>query len=85
MQQHTLKEHVQGRAVFECYRDSALWYRTSETRLLFPVPIEDTAGAIFKADDAAVFFMRWIRRYVAELAMQVEDVAERTAQEVASS
>lgn len=63
----SIKDHIQGTATFVYYRDSALWYRTSETDLLFPVPISDTVGATFAATDKGLFFMRWIRRYLDSL------------------
>lgn len=61
-----LGEHVKGRTRFEYFRDSALWYRT-DTDLLFPVPVSDTNTATFPAEEKSVFFMRWIRKYIAEL------------------
>lgn len=67
MTEFTIKDHVRGTANFEYFRDSALWYRTSETDLLFPVPIDDAGGATFLASDKALFFMRWIRRYLESL------------------
>jgi hypothetical protein len=44
-----------------------LWYRTSETNLLFPVPIADTGTSTVLATEKAIFFMRWIRKYLAAL------------------
>ena len=64
---HTIKDHVKGSASFEYYHDSALWYRTSETNLLFPVPIADTGTTHFLRSEKAIFFMRWIRKYLASL------------------
>lgn len=63
----TIKDHIQGTAHFEYFRDSALWYRTSATDLLFPVPLDDIGTTTFPASDKAMFFMRWIRKYLASL------------------
>ena len=63
----TVKDHIQGRVRFEYYRDSALWYRTSETDFLFPVPISDIGNATFLAEDKASLFMRYIRKHMASL------------------
>lgn len=30
----------------------------------FAIPLEDTAGAEFKAEDKGMFFMRWIRKHM---------------------
>lgn len=46
---------------FEYYREGELWYRTSGD-FAFPVPIADTGMGVFKANDKAIFFMRWIRK-----------------------
>src|ERR1044071_6944533 len=63
-----IKEHVkQGQMVhFEYFRDEAFWYRTDKG-LLYPVPLKDAlaARARFLAHDKAIYYMRWIRRYLA--------------------
>jgi len=63
-----IKDHVnKGEMVhFEYFRDGEFWYRTDKG-LLFPISLEEAmAGrATFLADDQAIYFMRWIRRYVA--------------------
>jgi hypothetical protein len=33
----------------------------------FPIPMHDTAGAEFKAEDKGMFFMRWIRKHMSML------------------
>jgi hypothetical protein len=64
----TLKELVKGKKVhFKYYRDGALWYET-EDGFEFPVPIADTGTGIFKAEDGAIQYMRWIRKHLAERA-----------------
>lgn len=61
----TLKEMVQnGQTVtFEYYQDNELWYST-ECGFMFPVPVSDTGNAVFKNEDKATFFMRWIRKQI---------------------
>lgn len=63
-----IKEMVKdGKQVyFSFYRDRNLWYKT-ECGFEFPVPIEDIGNATFKAQDKAIFFMRYIRKHVKEL------------------
>ena len=62
----TLKELVKGKKVrFKFYRDGELWYETDDG-FEFPVPISDTGTGIFKAEDGAIQYMRWIRRHLAE-------------------
>jgi hypothetical protein len=64
----TLKEIVKGkRARFQFYRDGELWYET-DGGFSFPVPIADTGTGIFRAEDNAIVFMRWIRKHLAERA-----------------
>ena len=57
----SLKEHIKGNVTFVRYFDGDLWYVT-ETNYEFPVPISDTAGAVFKATDKGILFMRYIRK-----------------------
>lgn len=59
----TLKDHVQGKVAFQYYRDYNLYYKT-ETGVLFPVPIEDIGNATFLAEDRAMLFMRYIRKFL---------------------
>jgi len=47
---------------FQFYRDGELWYSTDDFE--FPVPISDIGNATFKAEDKAIFFMRWIRKHL---------------------
>lgn len=51
------------------FRAGALWYRT-EDGFEFPVPIEDTGGATFLAQDKAILFMRYIRAHQATIATE---------------
>jgi hypothetical protein len=63
-----IKEHVnRGQMVhFEYFRDEEFWYRTDKG-LLFPVSLKEASAgrATFLAHDKAIYYMRWIRRYVA--------------------
>jgi hypothetical protein len=62
----TIKEMVKDKVVrFLYYRDYALVY-TTEDGFKFSVPIDDTGNGIFKAEDKAILFMRWIRKAVEE-------------------
>jgi len=60
----SLKEMVQHnqKVTFRFYRDGQLWYAT-ECGFEFPVPISDAGTATFLAEDKAILFMRYIRRY----------------------
>ena len=63
----TIKEMVKDKMVrFVCYRDGELNYKT-EDGFEFSVPISDTGTGTFNAEDKAIFFMRWIRKYLEEL------------------
>lgn len=64
MMRPPLKEHVKGTVSFEYFQAGELWYRTSDTRLLFPVPVADTQTTRFPATDKSMMFMRWIRQYL---------------------
>lgn len=63
-----LKEAVRpGKKVFFSHfrlRDGQgeLWYKT-ECSFEFPVPTTDVGDAIFKAEDNAMYFMRWMRQH----------------------
>ncbi|MFN0313530.1 MAG: hypothetical protein ACKVQA_00610 [Burkholderiales bacterium] len=74
----SLKEMVSNNQVvrFVRYRDGELFYRT-ECGFEFPVPVSDTGGAQFLAEDKALLFMRYIRRQM----QRIEDA--RGAQAVA--
>jgi hypothetical protein len=61
----TLKELVKGKKVkFRFYRDGELWYGTDDG-FEFPVPVTDTGTGVFKAEDGAIQYMRWIRKHLA--------------------
>ena len=62
---NTLKEMVSGdkKVRFLYYRKGDLWYIT-ECGFVFPVPIADTGDGTFVAEDRAMLFMRYIRKYI---------------------
>jgi len=64
-QVRTIKEMVQNNQMvtFRFYRDGRLWYAT-ECGFEFPVPIDEAGTATFLAQDRAILFMRYIRKYL---------------------
>jgi hypothetical protein len=58
---------VKGKARFTQLKDGELWYQTEVGDFEFPVPLADTVGAVFRAEDKAIFFMRWIRKHMSML------------------
>ena len=62
----TVKELVKGKKVrFRFYRDGELWYET-EDGFEFPIPVTDTGTGIFKSEESAIQYMRWIRKHLAQ-------------------
>lgn len=62
-----LKDMIKDKVVrFKYYRDKELWYQT-EDGFLFPVPISDVGTGVFNAEDKAILYMRWIRKYMEEI------------------
>lgn len=59
-----IKEAVMNnrKVTFSYYRDGALWYITHFGDL-FSVPIDDIGNATFLAEDKALLFMRYMRKY----------------------
>ena len=51
---------------FVFYRSGELFY-TTECGFEFPVPIHDTGNGIFKAEDKAILFMRYIRKHIVNI------------------
>lgn len=60
----TLKQRVSGVVKFVRFAHQELWY-VCEDGFEFPIPLSDTDGAEFKAEDKGMFFMRWIRKHIA--------------------
>lgn len=50
-------------ATFAFYRDDTLYYET-ECGFIFAIPVSDTKGASFNAQEKAVHLMRWIRKQI---------------------
>lgn len=52
---------------FSYYRDKQFWYEC-EDGLIFPIDLSEidnpAAKATLLAEDKAIFFMRWIRKYI---------------------
>ena len=59
----TLKERVSGVVRFHRMVNSELWYLCDDG-FEFSIPLEDTAGAEFKAEDKGLYFMRWISKHM---------------------
>lgn len=63
-----IKSEVSGGKLvrFQYYRAHELWYRT-ESGFMFPVPESDIGDATFLAEDRAMLFMRYIRKYAEQM------------------
>jgi len=71
-----IKECINGQVTFSFYREGNLWYICERNGFLFPVPISDTGNATFLKYDRAMLFMRYIRKYIAELKKTEEPAVE---------
>jgi len=61
-------EHVKDQNVEFMYaRDGSLWYKTTKSDLLFPVPFEDVGSAQFGRIEKATLLMRWIRIWLQDM------------------
>jgi hypothetical protein len=64
----TLKDMVKDNTVrFEHYKDKELWYKLSHgdnEEKIFPVTIDDVGTATLMKEDKALYFMRYIRKYL---------------------
>ncbi len=63
---YDIKDYIKGNVQFVYYKNKELFYIT-ENGLTFPVPIDDIGSAEFKASDKALYFMRYIRKYLESL------------------
>lgn len=71
--QMSIKNMVKDKQVnFEYYRDNELWY-TTECGFKFPVPIDDTGTGVFKSQDKAILFMRYIRKHLEKISKAREE------------
>lgn len=59
-----MKQHIEGYCTFSHYNDGQLWYKTENTNLIFPVPIEDVGNATFQASEKGLLMMRYIRKWI---------------------
>ena len=63
----SLKDLVKdGKKVrFSYFRDSEFWYE-QEDGFLFPISLQEatTGRATFLAEDKAIYYMRWMKRYI---------------------
>lgn len=66
---------------FSYYRDKEFWYE-HEDGLLFPIALSEVdnpaARATLLATEKAIFFMRWIKKYI-EVAKKEAEVKPRAA------
>ena len=58
---------------FAYYRDGCLWYMTEHSEL-FPVPVDDIGNATFLAEDTALLFMRYMRKWNSKLEKEQCDI-----------
>lgn len=59
-----VSDHIKGNSNFLYYRDGNLWYRTYDTGLEFPVPIDDIGTATFNRVEKSLLLMRYIRKWL---------------------
>jgi hypothetical protein len=64
-----IKDCIKGNVSFEYCRGNNLWY-SCENGFVFPVPIDDIGEATFLKTDRAMLFMRYIRKYLAEISKE---------------
>lgn len=65
-----LRKHLEGQVHFQFYRDGQLWYET-DSGFKFPVPVSDCGTAAFNRDDRAMLFMRYIRKFMDDVAAEI--------------
>ncbi|MBF84837.1 MAG: hypothetical protein CL489_10290 [Acidobacteria bacterium] len=72
MKEVNIKELVKGTtATFQRYTDGKLWYKVNDFE--FPIPIEDTKGAVFNAEEKGMTLMRWMRKHIELMKSEGED------------
>ena len=63
----------QKKVYFSYYRDKEFWYRHQDG-LLFPVALSEVdnpaARATLLAEDKAIYFMRWMKKYIEAAKME---------------
>lgn len=71
-----LKDLVKDKKVFfHFYREGELWYIT-EDGFEFPIPPDDMRGAIFRREDKAIIFMRFIRKHLTWLKECIDETTK---------
>lgn len=60
---------------FSYYRDQEFWYE-QEDGFIFPVSLAEanTGRATFLAEDKAIFFMRWMKKYIEACQAEISGV-----------
>jgi len=70
MEKVILKDEVgKGKQVyFSYFRDGEFWYKT-DSGFIFPISLKDIneQKLTLLATDKAIYFMRWIRKYIEEV------------------
>jgi len=72
-----MTQRVKGNVKFNRLEAGELWY-VCEDGFQFPVALEDTHGAVFNAEDKGLYFMRWIRRHMEQVALYDSMLAAAT-------
>lgn len=57
---------------FKFYRAGELYY-TTECGFDFPIPISDTGDGVFLAEDKAILFMRYIRKHIDNINLELQN------------
>jgi len=69
---YNIKAMVKDKKVtFVRYRNNELIYKT-ECGFEFPIHTSDTGNGVFKPEDKAITFMRWIRKQILEIEKESE-------------
>lgn len=51
---------------FVCLKNENMWYQT-ESGFQFPIPLSETVGGEFPVEDKALYYSRWIGRFIKDL------------------
>ena len=62
---------------FVYFRDNEFWYKHQDG-FLFPVSLQEatTGRATFLAEDKAIYFMRWMKKYVEACKNEVDNTKQ---------
>ena len=61
-----LKQHIQGRSIFQFYRSGTLYYKT-DTDFLFRVPVAEGDTADYNGIEKSITLMKFIREELEDL------------------